>query len=393
MKLLPRWILVLVAAGSVVAAFLPSAQVMAMSGPRAAVSVSHGTWEDVGPMPSRRAEHVMVRLADGRVLAAGGGMANDARSKRSADIYNPRTERWSAAEPMHRTRSAMSAILLRNGDVLVVGGVSTAMRDGGLMNVVLRSAETYDPVADQWTKVAAMHDRRVGPVIERLPHGRILVAGGHNNRAGASSAEIYHPKTGDWRMTDPMSVPRYLGASTRLRNGDILVAGGPGTPGAHRRTAERYVVNRHEWRPAGQFRGGQSPQVFRLPNGRVLSIAGGGQWGSPTRRVAKYTPSRNAWHRVASLPAARGGMPVVSLGGYPLVLGGRGPGTHYTTATGFLWRPARHGWVRWTWMPQPLWNLAAVRLRDGSILAAGGQSLITEGTHLPTKYAFRFSPD
>jgi hypothetical protein len=387
-----RSLLGLLAAGAVAGALLPSVTVTAALDARAAASISDGVWDHVGPMPSRRADHLMVRLADGRVLVAGGGMANDARSKRSADIYNPQTDRWSAAEPMHRTRSGMSGVLMRNGQVLVVGGVSTVIKSGGLMNVVLRSAEIYHPGTDRWTKVAAMHDRRLWPIVELLPRGQVLVAGGASDPRDSRTAEIYNPRSGRWRMTESMSVPRYLGASARLPNGNILVAGGKRDPTTHRRTAERYRVRRHVWRAAGQFDGARRPRLFSLPSGKVLAIAGEGRSYSPTRRVAMFNPWRDSWRQVDPLPSARAWMPVVSLNGFPLVLGGAGPGTRYTTATGFLWRPGRQGWVRVPRMPQPLSSLGAVRLRDGSILAAGGQSVITEGTHVPTRYAFRYCP-
>ena len=385
-------ILALVVAALLGSAVVPASGVAALSAVERAHLASHGTWARVGPMPHRRANQVMVRLADGRVLVAGGSTSNDATSKRSADIFDPRTNRWSPASPMHRARSSASSVLLPGGGVLVVGGSGTIIRHGDLFNVFLRSAEVYHPAIDRWTRVSPMHDRRLAPVIELLSNGQVLVAGGYNDRRGATSSELFRPRTGRWRMTDSMSVPRYLGASAVLPNGDILAAGGRRDPVTRRRTAERYVVGRQEWRPAGQLLGAAHPRLFRLANDSVLAIAGEGHWYSPTRQVARYALADRAWHQVASLPTARASMSVVSLRGHPLVLGGSGPAARYTTATGFLWRPARQRWVLWTRMPQPLSNLSAVRLRDGSILVAGGQSKIYEGSHVPTKCAFRYFP-
>jgi hypothetical protein len=41
-------------------------------------------------------------------------------------------------------------------------------------------------------------------------------------------------------------------------------------------------------------------------------------------------------------------------------------------AAGFLLRPRLHRWQRWTSIPYIAWDFGALRLRDGSILVAGG---------------------
>lgn len=346
------------------------------------VGVTHGSWVSVGPMPHSRWNQITVRLHDERVLVAGGGDATVSGCKRSADLYSPVTNSWAPASRMHRARCFASAVVLRDGRVLVAGGA-----DGSR---VLRSAEIYHPVTNRWTYAAPMNDRRDGAIAELLPDGRVLVAGGYFTTS-STTAEVFNPKTNRWRRTDPMSKPRVFGSSARLPNGDILVAGDAFDSTTRLRTAERYVVKQHVWRPAGQFRGGQEPLLFRLPNGHLLAIAGGSAQTGVSRSVAEFNPVSNTWRPVAPLPAARGDMQVAALRGRPLVLGGLNRALQ-PTATGFLWRPGQRRWVLWTKMPKPSTNFGAVRLRNGSILVTGGLTQTSTASPTPTKYAFRYHP-
>jgi hypothetical protein len=48
--------------------------------------------------------------------------------------------------------------------------------------------------------------------------------------------------------------------------------------------------------------------------------------------------------------------------------------------------------VPWTAIPRPVTGHSAVKLRDGSCLVLGGQTIIGEGTHVPRKLAYRYYP-
>ncbi|MFZ0323026.1 MAG: hypothetical protein WAN48_02720 [Actinomycetes bacterium] len=355
---------------------------------------TNGSWVRAGPMPQARANQIMVRLHDGRVLVAGGETGSDGpECKQSADIYTPGTNSWSKAAPMHRQRCQAQVAVLRDGRVLVAGGYGYV---SGFQQV-RRTVELYDPAANSWSWGTPMRSRRADGITETLPRGRVLVAGGHNRRSRLTSAEVYLPRAERWRRTDPMAVPRFAGSSARLQNGDVLALGGRVDRATGKRNAERYAVRRHEWRPAGRVRAAMHPVLFTLPGGHVLSISRGSVDRAtlvvPSRLVSEYTPVRNTWRPVAPLPSPRAGIAVVSLKGLPLVLGGQGPRRRASTATGFRWSIRNGDWLRWTTMPEALTNVGAVRLLDGSILVAGGQHPeVSAGQHDPTKYAFRFYP-
>ncbi|MBO4122178.1 putative Ig domain-containing protein [Cupriavidus gilardii] len=83
------------------------------------------TWTS-SAMNAARALATMTRLADGRVLVAGGG--NSVRLA-SAEIYNPDANVWTVAASMSVARSAGAATLLLDGSVLMVGGSSNSSLD------------------------------------------------------------------------------------------------------------------------------------------------------------------------------------------------------------------------------------------------------------------------
>ena len=71
--------------------------------------------------------------------------------------------------------------MLPNGKVLVVGGAAARLK-------VLSSAETYDPVGEEWTAASALDAPHSGHSATLLPNGKVLIVGG-------SSAELYAPAT------------------------------------------------------------------------------------------------------------------------------------------------------------------------------------------------------
>jgi hypothetical protein len=101
-------------------------------------------------MHANRAAHAAVRLADVRVLIAGGDTEvcsiNDcsaAGSLAGAELYDPSTDSFAMAGNMTVPRSAASARLLKNGTVLITGGVQYCQPYRWCGD--LASAELYRP--------------------------------------------------------------------------------------------------------------------------------------------------------------------------------------------------------------------------------------------------------
>jgi hypothetical protein len=103
-------------------------------------------WRQIAPMHNARIYHTLTMLADGTVLAIGGGHTSDQNEITSGvlptEIWNPATETWSAAAPIAAARNYhSSAMLMPDGRVLVAGGG----HPNGLSDPGQFSAQYYSP--------------------------------------------------------------------------------------------------------------------------------------------------------------------------------------------------------------------------------------------------------
>ena len=75
-------------------------------------------------MITARYNHSAVKLADGRVFVAG-GLGIHQNPLIEAEIYNPINNSWTAVPNMPNIQGATAAVLLPNGQVVVVGPYSS----------------------------------------------------------------------------------------------------------------------------------------------------------------------------------------------------------------------------------------------------------------------------
>jgi hypothetical protein len=200
---------VLVAGGFAANSALKSAEVL-----------ESGSWTSVGDMAARRHNHAAVRLDDGRVLVAGGnaGPEGGFATLSSCEVFDPSTDTFSAAASMPGPRSGAGAVLLGDGDVLVVGGHSGI---GPLATALL-----YDAGSNSWSSAGTRSG--TGPCTATLlDDGRVLVAGGVVAGGDASTAaDLYDPSTGTFTALDPMITGRSNHTANLLEDGSVLLAGG-----------------------------------------------------------------------------------------------------------------------------------------------------------------------
>jgi hypothetical protein len=106
-------------------------------------------------MSTARSFAASVRLADGRILIAGGddGTAPVA----GAELYDPATRQWAKTGSMGTVRSYAAAAMLKTGQVLVVGGYSSRTSGSELSSAELSrwsrktTAEAAQPERDMAT--------------------------------------------------------------------------------------------------------------------------------------------------------------------------------------------------------------------------------------------------
>jgi N-acetylneuraminic acid mutarotase len=127
-------------------------------------------------------------LRDGTVLLAGGDGPGDPMLA-SAELYEPRSGRWTKAASMSGPRVESAVTVLTNGNVFVVGGFAVPGEP------LLPTAEAFDSQSGAWSSAGAMHTGSFDLTATVLPNGEVLVAGGlvAEGVGVTSSAELYKP--------------------------------------------------------------------------------------------------------------------------------------------------------------------------------------------------------
>jgi hypothetical protein len=105
--------------------------------------------------------------------------------------------RWELAGKMHHKRIHANGVLLPDGNVLVVGGMSTyghISHEHGVPGAILE-AEMYDPEKKTWTRMAAQQKARVyHSTAILLPDGRVISMGSNPaSKMIEKSIEIFSP--------------------------------------------------------------------------------------------------------------------------------------------------------------------------------------------------------
>ena len=170
-----------------------------------------------GSMLLSRDDHRAVLLADGRVLIAGGWTASGVTA--TTEIYDPRTGRFTSGPRMHSPRAGFVAVRLDDGKVLLAGGEIAAHEETS-------TAEVFDPQARAFLEVAPMTDARMAHAATLLRDGSVLVAGGMSNGTVLATAEVYDPATQRFAKAGAMSTARYKASAVTLEDGRAMVIGG-----------------------------------------------------------------------------------------------------------------------------------------------------------------------
>lgn len=220
-------------------------------------SSAGGGWVKAGSTVTAHSGGSAVRLQDGRVLVAGGISGPFRRPIPSAQIFDPATNKWKAAQDMPERFGEPHSILLKDGRILLVGGQGI----GGLTT----AAFLYDPGTDSWSRAGRLAIPRLGgETLTLLADGRVLLAGGQTGAGPTvgptADVEIYDPTANAWIEADPLPEPLADQAAVLLPSGRVVVIGGTTAIG-----------------------------------NRLVSVA----------KVYQYAPTGNDWSDLSSMPVAR----------------------------------------------------------------------------------------
>ena len=137
--------------------FFARAAAIVTGGQMAPASHAVSAEETAAPVDSttmlvERRGHTATRLADGRVLIAGG--ENSTGTLNETELYDPSSGSFSAAANMATARADHSTTLLADGRVLIAGG-----NNGGTS---VASTEIFDPATGAFTSGPSMSVGRAG---------------------------------------------------------------------------------------------------------------------------------------------------------------------------------------------------------------------------------------
>ncbi len=224
----------------------------------------------------------MVTLADGRLLAIGGGTENNPERSNTSEVRDPVSGAWTPAGDIALGNEVSPIVLLYSGEVLMthrppqlfapddLAWRSTMdfvqgdrmpngdhsdhevqlLPDGRVAAIgyrtfdlsVGRMLEVYDPASETWSLGAEVAPVRSRASTILAPDGRVYVIGGYkqdledptpvNEWGQVALVDVWDPARDSWRrLADIGTAREYHAMPVVVPDGRIFVTGGEGAPG------------------------------------------------------------------------------------------------------------------------------------------------------------------
>lgn len=298
-------------------------------------------WQlSAAPMSVARTGQTTTLLKDGKVLVTGGvGSSPSTTALNSVELYDPATKTWKVVAPMSIGRTEHTATLLDNGAVLVVGGFNNG--DPKREVTALNTAELYDPAKDIWSAVGSLPGAHAFHTATLLKDGGVLIVGGASGSGGGGSTSVlktsalYNPVTKTWLPAGTTAVGHLGHTATLLPDGTVLVVGAasdPGSPGNAANSTELFTtVPKPTWTVTGALTTARVDHAaVLLQDGTVMVIGGRGGVGTNGAVIGGseiFITATKRWAKGPDLGTARTGLTATLLAdGSVLAVGGKSGG-------------------------------------------------------------------
>jgi hypothetical protein len=238
-------------------------------------------------------------LISGGVRPSGVPSDTGGPTTRHCELYDPATNTFAPTGQMAIGRSGHGLTLLPDGRVLASGGLGDWTNAGPNFLARCRTGtnttELWDPATGQWTPGPTMASARSGHTATVLRDGRVLLVGGmdgsvtvthsagqtHDVPTFTTSCELFTPSTNSLSAAAPIGQARGFHGAGVLGNGRVLVTGGAARIGQFTEAAATNVCVTWDpvtdtWSPAALLLGGVAfhEQIHHPRTGEALLFGG-----------------------------------------------------------------------------------------------------------------------
>jgi hypothetical protein len=127
------------------------------------------SWVPVDDMAVGRYYHHIFVLPSGRAIVVVEAGSSPNQTTSTSELFDPTTSTWAPGPSSAQPHNDSSAVRLADGRILVAGGRNQ------LAN--LSNAEIYNPATNSWSVTGSMNRSRVAHSLTLLPNGKVLAAG------------------------------------------------------------------------------------------------------------------------------------------------------------------------------------------------------------------------
>lgn len=349
-------------------------------------SGQHSVFVPTGEMIGSRADHTATLLSDGRVLFAGGYLSSyfvEHAVVDTSEVYEPSAHTFHETGKMTSARSEASATRLPDGRVLITGGFDQGrfVGLGSIARVPVKTTEIFDPKSDVFTASSPMLSPRYAHSSMLLKNGKVLIAGGSCQaenfmgvaQGGACGPELFDPDKGIFSMADASDAPHNEEDAIVLVDGNVLLFCA-GT------AAELYDSKSGQFTRTGSLSERLDSCVGTLlQDGRVL-LFGNTRIGNVTRepphwQAEIYDPKIGSFSKLGNPPLEINDPATATIESDRVLVSGEVNPDYYNILSSEVFDSSRNEFsVLGAQHPHRI-GFTATTLTDGSVLIAGGSSV------------------